>query len=250
MTDVFYEGTYLPDSRDADIFGFRRPSAVLGLLQEAATQAAAAIGLSREETAERYHGIWILSRIRYSLTRPLLWNEPVTIRTWHRGGRGAGSYREFDLYVGEEKVGEALSLWVLVDQDTHKLIRLSDVTEFDGTTGGSLCRSDTLHKFQLPQEMSPAERRRMRYSDTDLNGHVNNVKYADFGCDALELTQLGRGRFVSGLQVCYLAECLAGEELELYTGQDGEDLYVSGQGEEGKARFEALFTLDNLPGED
>ena len=250
MMDVSYEDTYRPDSRDADICGIRRPSAVLGLLQEAATQAAAAIGLSREETAERYHGIWILSRIRYSLIRPLLWNEPVTIRTWHRGGRGAGSYREFDLYVGEEKVGEALSLWVLVDQDTHKLLRLSDVGELEGTTGGSLCRNDSLHKFQLPPEMSMVERRRMRYSDTDLNGHVNNVKYADFACDALNLEHLGQGKFVSGLQVCYLAECLAGEELELYTGLDGEGFYVSGQGKEGKARFEAFFTLDNLPGED
>ena len=248
--DVFYEDTHRPDSRDADIFGFRRPSTVLGLLQEAATQAAAAIGLSREETAERYHGIWVLSRIRYSLKRPLRWDEPVTIRTWHRGGRGAGSYREFDLYVGEEKVGEALSLWVLVDQDTHKLLRLSDVGEFEETTGGTLCRDNTLHKFQLPQGMSLAEKRRMGYSDTDLNGHVNNVKYADFTCDALDLARLGQGRFVSNFQVCYLAECLVGEDLELCTGRDGEGFYVSGQGQGGKARFEAFLTLDNLPGED
>lgn len=248
--DVFYKAAYQADSRDMDLFGFRRPSAVLGLLQEAATQGAAAIGLSRRETVERYRGIWILSRIRYTLERPLLWDEPVTVQTWHRGGRAAGSYREFDLCVGEEKVGEALSLWALVDQDTHKLIRLSDVEEFEGTTGGSLCRDGTLHKVRLPGGMLYAEKRRMHYSDTDLNGHVNNVKYADFVCDALDLERLGKGKYVSGLQICYLAECMAGEELELYTGRDGEGFYVSGRGEDGKERFEAFLTLDNLSAED
>ena len=244
--DIFYERTYQGDSRDMDLFGFRRSSAVLGLLQEAATQGAAAIGLSRTETMERYHAVWVLSRIRYTMKRPLMWDEPVRIRTWHRGGRAAGSYREFDIYVGNEKVGEALSLWVLVDMDTHKLLRLGDVTEFAATTGGSLCRGDTLHKLRLPEEMTMAEKRRMHYSDTDLNGHVNNIKYADFVCDCLHFEEIGQGKFVSGLQLCYLSECRAGEELSLLTGGDGQNAYVLGRDKEKKERFNACLALDNL----
>ena len=244
--DVFYENTYPGDSRDMDLFGHRRPSAILGLLQEAATQGAAAIGLSRDACIERYHAVWVLSRICYTLNRPLLWNEPVSVKTWHRGGKAAGSYREFDLSIGKEKVGEALSLWVLVDAETHKLLRLSAVSEFAETTGGSLCRDGTLHRFPLPEKMSLAERRQMHYSDTDLNGHVNNIKYADFACDALHLEDTGRGKFVSGLQLCYLSECRAGEELELLTGDDGQIAYVLGRDGEKKERFHASVTLDKL----
>ena len=40
--DTFYQDDYLIDSRDIDLFGHCRPSAVLGLLQEAATEAACA----------------------------------------------------------------------------------------------------------------------------------------------------------------------------------------------------------------
>lgn len=245
--DIFYTDTYRGDSRDMDIFGYRRPSAILGLLQEAATQGAAAIGLSRPETMARYHAVWVISRIRYQLRRPIFWYEPVTIKTWHRGGKAAASYREFDLLVGEETVGEALSLWVLVDMDTHRLVRLSDVGEFEGTTGGSLCRSDTLLRLRLPQEMARGEDRRMHYSDIDINGHVNNTKYADFACDALHLEELEKGEFVSSIQLSYLTECLPGEDLELLVGHDGQAHYVSGRDSEKKERFNAQITLDSLP---
>lgn len=245
--DIFFEDVYRRDSRDMDLFGYRRPSAVLGILQEAATQGAAAIHLSREETMKRYHAVWMISRIRYQLKRPLFWDEPVTVKTWHRGGKAAASYREFDLSVEGERVGEALSLWVLVDLDTHKLVRLADIGEFGETSGGSLCRSDTLHRFRLPPDMVPAEVRRLHYSDTDMNGHVNNVKYADFACDALHLEELGKGKFVSSLQLSYLAECMAGEELTVCVGQDGQNYYVSGEDTQKKERFNAWVTLDNLP---
>ena len=82
--DVFYEDTYRVDSRDLDLFGQCRPSAVLGLLQEAATQAACAIHLSGAEVRSKYNAFWMLARIRYELDRPLLW--PVG-----KGGKGGTS---------------------------------------------------------------------------------------------------------------------------------------------------------------
>ncbi len=247
--DVFYQGVYPVDSRDLDLFGHCRPSALLGILQEAATQAAVDIHLSREEIVARYNAFWMLARIRYTLKRPLGWNEPLRIKTWHRGGKAAMMYREFDLYAEDELVGQALSVWVLADLDTHKLLHLSDIAGIENTDGGSLCRSDPLRKLRLPGGLTLTDRRPMRYSDTDINGHVNNSRYADFVCDAVGLDRAGAGKFVSGLQVCYLAECRAGETVELFTGRTGDEWYVSGRGEDGTDRFDAILTLDNLPGQ-
>ena len=56
---MFYEETYRIDSRDADPWYNCRPSAVLGLLQEAATQAACALHVSREEMMNKYNLFWI-----------------------------------------------------------------------------------------------------------------------------------------------------------------------------------------------
>ena len=243
---MFFEGRYTIDSRDVDPWNHCRPSALMGILQEAAVAAASALRASREEMLEKYGLFWMLARMWYRLDRSLGWNETLTIRTWHRGGSGASSYRDFDLFVGEEPVGEAVSVWVLADAKTHRLARMSRITEFQGTDGGTLCKQKTLSRFKLPPDMVEADRRPMHYSDTDINGHVNNVRYADFICDAIRMDQLGDGCYVSALQVDYLAECVAGETITLRAGAGEGVRYVCGIGSEGKSRFEGAVTLTPL----
>ena len=117
---MYYEKDYVVDSRDIDPWYRCRPSGLTGMLQEAATQAACALHVSRDETMDKYHCFWMLARMWYRLDRPLSWGDRVTIRTWHRGAKGASTYRDFDLYVDGRPVGEAVSTWVLADADTHK----------------------------------------------------------------------------------------------------------------------------------
>lgn len=204
---MYYEDTYYIDSCHTDPQWLCRPSALLGFLQEAATQAAIELHVSWMEVMEKYHGFWVVSRIWYRLDKPLYWNDSVTVRTWHRGDRGVAMYRDFDLYRNGECVGEAVATWVLADAASHKPLRLNQITEIGGTSGGELCKSVRLHGIRLPEELSPAEERLLHYSDADINGHVNNIRYADFACDAVHLERMEKGKFVSSLQIGYLKEC-------------------------------------------
>ena len=243
---VYYEHTYGVAARDTGLFGQCRPSGVLTLLQEAATSAACEIHVSGPEMLEKYNAIWMVVRMWYRLERPICWGDAVTIRTWHRGARGASTYRDFDLYVEGKLVGEAVSTWVLADADTHRIFRMSRVDEFQGTDGGELCKSRTLSGLHLPAHMEHVESRALHYSDTDVNGHVNNVRYVDFICDALHMENLGPERYVSSLQVGYLAECRAGETIELCTGQEDGIWYVHGADPAGKSRFDGAVELSHI----
>lgn len=234
------------DTRAVDLYNCCRPSALLGILQEAATDAAVVIHASRSEIVPKYHAFWMLARVWFGLDRPLRWNERLTVTTWHRGGKGAAMYRDFDLAVEGARVGEAVSTWVLADIDTHKLRRLSCIPDFADTGGGVLCKEKLLGKLRLPEGLALAERRRLHYSDTDINGHVNNSKYADYVCDALHMERLGRGHFVSSLQLGYLAECLPGEEISLLAGEQDGNYYVRGADTEHVARFDAVLTLGQV----
>ena len=244
---LYYTYDYTVDSRDADLFNQCRPSALLGVLQEAAAEAADALHVSRAETLAAYNSFWMLVRLWYRLERPIPMGERLTIETWHRGGRSASTYRDFDIYAGGARIGEAVSTWVLADQDTHKLLPMSSVREFEGTDGGERCKEKLLGRVRLPAEMALAERRRLHYSDTDVNGHVNNNRYADFACDALHLETLGAGRFVSALQIGFLNECRPGEILCLHTAAGGDGGFVHGTDEAGQSRFDAALTLAPLP---
>ena len=134
--DYFYENTYLIGAGNVDRHNHCRPAAVLSYLQEAATYAAIKLLVSREEMLAQHNVFWMLARIWFRLDRPLGWEEALTVRTWHRGGKGVAMYRDFDLYVGDEPVGEAVSTWVLADYDTHKMLRLSALSEFAATKIG------------------------------------------------------------------------------------------------------------------
>lgn len=249
--DVYYETSFRIDYRHVDLFGHCRPSALLGFLQETATEAASKIHSSREEMLAKYNVFWAISRLRYTLQRPLLFGEVLHIKTWHRGGKGAIMYREFDLSVDNKIVGQALTAWVLIDLTSHKLFRLSDISELQKTDGGTLCRKDELRKFQLPEDMKFAESRKMYYSNTDINGHINNCSYADFVCDTIDLDKiLISQQFVSSFQICYVAECKAGETLSLYHAKNDEHFYACGLGSSGEERFRAFLTLDKNEKED
>lgn len=245
---TFYEMNLRVDSRDVDLFNQCRPSAVLGVMQEAATQAALSLGVSGPEILKKYNCLWMVTRSWVELDAPLRWNDPITVKTWHRGASGASTYRDFDFYRDGRPIGQATSIWVMVDVDEHKLFRMKQLTEFQGTDGGDLCKSVRLRRVALPEQFDGRVRRDLRYSDTDINGHVNNIHYADFACDSLHLERLGRGKFVRSFQIGYVSECQAGEVIEVDTAVQGNQLFARGQGEGGDERFDFTLTLEDLPG--
>ena len=242
----FFEYEMTVDSRDVDGWGRCRPSAVLGFLQEAATEAAMALRVSREEMLERHNAFWMLARSWFRLERPLRWEDRLTIRTWHRGGKAAMMYRDYDIYANGELVGESVSGWVLANLESRKIMRLADIQELAGTGGEELCKTRTLNKLRAPKDLKLLERRKMHYSDTDVNGHVNNTRYADFACDAVELDRLPEDQFLTEMQIGYLAECRPGEVLDLEAGRIDGGCYVHGLDQNGKARFETAMIFKQL----
>lgn len=239
----YYEQDFVIDSRAVDMTGCARPSALLGYMQEAATEAAIRLHASTPEVIAKYHSIWMVVRSWFRLERPLYWNETITVRTWHRGPRGASSYRDFDLLQNGQLLGEAVTLWVLVDPDSGKLMAMSGLEEFHGNDGGELCKAKMLHNLRLPL-LTGLESRSLGYSDTDINGHVNNGRYADFVCDALHMERRLPGHFVRELQIGYLGQCRAGETLSIETGQSEGILYARGNGPLGDVRFNCAVTLE------
>ena len=153
------------------------------------------------------------------------------------------TYRDFDIFRDGKLIGQGVAQWVMVDADTHKLFRLRDVTEFQGTDGGERNKSIKLHRVPMPKEFGMAGKRYLGYSDTDINGHINNSHYADYACDALHMERNGKGKYIREIQISYISECRAGEELSMATAVEGEHLFARGIGPEGEVRFEYAMTL-------
>jgi len=243
----FFEYEFRLSGLDVDGRGRCKASALLNHLQNAAALAAEDGGFSRETLVERYGAFWMLARSWYRLSRPLVYGDMLTVRTWHRGSKGAIMYRDYDILANGQPEGESVSAWVLASLDSRKLMRLGTIAEFQGTDGGALCKTMTLAKLRQPGDLREVERRPMRYSDTDLNGHVNNTRYADFACDAVEMERIPEDRFLAEMQIGYLAECRPGEALSIQAGGQGDSRFVRGVDADGKPRFESALFFGETP---
>lgn len=244
---MFFEKDFIVDAGSVDMFRQCRPSALLGYIQEAATLAALDLGVSGPEIFQKYHCLWMVARTWVQMEKPLRWNEKFTIRTWHRGASGASSYRDFDFLQNGKPFGQGVTIWVMVEADSRKLFRMKDLAEFQDTSGGDLCKKIKLRRVKMPERFDAGESRSMGYSDTDINGHVNNVHYADFACDALHLERYGAGKLIREFQIDYIGECRAGETIDIGTAVQENQLFARGRGQDGGERFDFSLTLEKMP---
>lgn len=241
-----YTESFLISSTDTDAAYECRPSALFVYLQRAITEHSQAVGTSRDDMLEKYNCYWMVLRIWVRLKRPIIWGETLTVRVTVRKPAGTRVYRDCDLYVGKEHVGEATTLWVLANRMTKRPISLENLPELPSENIES-AKEITLSRITFPAHMELQDRRKLYYSDTDINGHINNTRYVDLACDAAELNKRPHGVFMQEILISYVNECFAGDELELSRGKDNGQLYIHGVcGDED--RFDCTIRMSSPEG--
>ena len=104
--------------------------------------------------------------------------------------------------------------------------------------------------FALPMKMTKAAPEACElagepvasYSRCDMNGHLNNTRYADILCDALPWSVWEQGT-VQDLLLFYHREVPRGESFTLSRARTGEKQYYFNGEREGKSAFEASITF-------
>ena len=237
---------FFVDSRDTDLHGMCRPSALLGMLQQMATEHAAYIGLGRGELLKKYHCVWLLARTWYRLDKPIYHDQQLTITTWSRGVTGAVSYRDFDIFVNGERAGEAVTSWVLADIDNRSLLRIHKIPEVVNVVRPETVKMKKLSRLPMPKEMTELTTRRVQYSDTDINGHMNNTRYVDVACDSIEFETM-QGSYLAEVQISYSRECFAGSLLHILGKEEDGVFYVRGAAADGTDHFDTVLRFAKIP---
>lgn len=244
--EKFLDREYKVGVRDTDLFDMCRPSSLLNFFQDAAGAHVDTIGLHKKKEADTVRAIWMLVRVRYELCRPIRGKEKIRVRTYHRPTRGALVYRDFEIWSADELVGRCASVWVIADYVSHALLNAEEVLGSGEDSAYFPPRTEKVGKIHMPGDMEKAGEHRMGYSETDMNGHINNIRYADFACDAIRFEEM-RGRYIKAMQITYSAECLPGQKIEMRTSSpDGKKYFVRGLDESGQPHFDVLIETDEI----
>ena len=169
---------------DFDINRNIKPSSVLDLFQEAASAHADVLGIGFSSLSDK-NLLWVVTKVKFKILKMPEMHSSVTVRTWPLKPDSIKLQRE---YVMHSQSGEPLivgtSEWVLMDAVSRRIAPSKDIYPFE-----VFC-SDTMFEQRLVKVSDFAEtdfenKTSPAFCDLDMNGHVNNIKYADYVLNAL-----------------------------------------------------------------
>ena len=209
MEPIFQKDFQIGDIH-VDCFGRLRPAMILFLAQDIARAHCELLSVDYETLAKQ-RLFWAVTRHKVLINRLPKSGETIHMETWTMPTTRVAFPRSMVAYDAQgNELFRSISLWVLMDLDTRKMI-------LPGNSSITLC--GTLRGFELPSPgglvPKPLENRRERtvcFTDLDRNGHMNNTKYLDWIDDLLPSAFHG-SHAVREMTLCYSSEAREGQVL-------------------------------------
>ena len=152
--------------------------------------------------------------------------ETFSVQTWVENVYRLFTDRNFAI-VGKDgrKIGYARSVWAMISMQTRKPIDL--MAMHDGSIVDYVCdepcpiAKSSRIKITATEPVSTLK---ARYSDIDVNGHVNSIRYIEHILDLFPLEKY-RAERIRRFEMAYVAESYYGDELSFYLDDDGNGVY-------------------------
>ena len=193
--------------------GTAGPSLLANMMQETAGHHATKLGLSMERLAKD-NLAWVLSRLRIVLERFPESGEEIDVVTWPSSADKHTATRDFTLYdMSGNVVAKATSGWITFELTDRKMVPLPDFI-YEAYPKERPGRAVEFESRVLPKLKQPTavEAIRSRYSDLDINAHVNNVHFIEWVLEAVN--QAGKVGHPNELDIQFRQECPAAADLE------------------------------------
>jgi acyl-ACP thioesterase len=154
---------------DTDAGGRLRLDAVARYLQDIASDDWADAGFGEDD------GAWVVRRTELTVTNPFAADFAVELETWCSGIAGSAASRRYSLRGDAGGAIEAESLWIHLDRTLRPRRLDSRFAEIYGPSAdGRRART----RFSLPASNGlRGTRWKLRATDVDRLGHVNNAAY-------------------------------------------------------------------------
>uniref|UniRef100_A0A2P2IRQ8 Acyl-[acyl-carrier-protein] hydrolase n=1 Tax=Rhizophora mucronata TaxID=61149 RepID=A0A2P2IRQ8_RHIMU len=128
-----YKEKFIVRSYEVGINKTATVETIANLLQEVGCNHAQSVGFSTDgfattHTMRKLHLIWVTARMHIEIYKYPAWSDIVEIETWCQSEGRIGTRRDWILkdYATGQVIGRATSKWVMMNQDTRRLQKVSD----------------------------------------------------------------------------------------------------------------------------
>ncbi|MBR4823935.1 MAG: acyl-[Spirochaetaceae bacterium] len=201
-----------------DQFHRLKLSELLAITSDAAVEDFNERGLSWKFLAEHDTAI-LLSRLAFRIHKMPKTNDIIAVHTWEEAPQGLQLFRKYEI-TGKDgkKLVSGTSSWLVVNPATRRIIKPANFTLREAPGFTTPLNTLECGKIQQDENAVFLEERKVRPSDLDGNGHVNNSRYGDYITDCLSEEQLSRQ--LKDFRLNYAKEATSGQTLQLFASED------------------------------
>lgn len=217
---------YFIDAYLSDFRGRATLPMIGGFMLQAATRHAEERDFGYSSMS-RKNRAWVLSRMIIEMYEYPSNDTFMTINTWVANVTRIFTERcfSFEDQNGKE-IGFARSVWASIDLDTR---RPTNVLELEGLTGfvnkERLCPLEDMKKIRPLPDASPSDEFIVKYSDIDINQHLNSMKYIEHFVDVFDLDMF-KGKEIRRFEINYIAEAYYGTPIQLLKEEEQPNIFV------------------------
>jgi acyl-ACP thioesterase len=183
---------------------------------------------------------WVLSRLTIEINEYPRYDQNIIVETWVEVVSRFFTQRCFRFISQDHKIiGYARSIWAAIDTTTRRPIDIlawrPDLSDY--IDAEKECPIEKLSKIPPVDDIEPAMGYSVRYSDIDINQHMNSVKYIEHVINVFDLSVF-REKQIHRFEIVYLQEGIFGNKLKLYKAQisESECLVDTKKGQESICR--------------
>ena len=217
---------------DGDHLGNVKLGALLRYAQQIATTHAEAVGLNGSLYRET-HTAYVLAKLALHVNRLPRVDEELTLVT------------QPERCKREAEVVTMDSRWVVIDTEKRMILRKHPPQFADQWAEDVPIELPMKLPRLAPEDCETLGTQTATYSRCDMNGHLNNTRYADIVCDAVPW-QVWDTAQISDFIINYHREVPRGENFTLRRARPAEDTFYFDGEREGKSAFEAQLIFKHL----
>ena len=204
------------------------------MCQEIAADHADQMGIGRIELYSK-NLFWAIARAKLEIIdRPYIFDN-ITLTTSAGIPKKTLCPRYFIIKRNGVVIAKMSTIWMLVDLTSRKVTTPEAI-------GINMPEVEPGIKMDLPEKVMTkfdfelAEIRKCRYSEVDLNGHMNNSRYLDWTYDLFDM-QFHDRHELKNIAVNYSIEIQPESKTKLLKYEDDNSFVVVGEGEDNKRHF-------------
>jgi acyl-ACP thioesterase len=198
-----------------------------GFMLQAATKHADERGFGYSSMTSQQR-VWVLSRIAIEIFDYPKNDTVFVIKTWIVSVNRLFTERHFAFEdENGRKLGYGRSLWASIDLESRKPTNLLELYGLSGyINAGEEVPIEGLAKIPvLKDNYEQATRFTVKYSDVDINKHLNSMKYIEHFVDVFDIGMF-REKEIKRIEINYISEGKYGTDLDILKREEDEDSYI------------------------